>query len=67
MRTNEGTNIHFANSKLEEEEISFKMVQLHFNETILYKHLYYLNKKVKAKTKTVKHILAVFHRSNGWK
>jgi hypothetical protein len=26
-----------------------------------------LNKKVKAKTKTVKHILAVSHRSNGWK
>jgi hypothetical protein len=26
-----------------------------------------LNKKVKAKTKTVKHILDVFHRSNGWK
>jgi hypothetical protein len=28
-------NIHFANSKMKEEEISFKMVQLHFNETML--------------------------------
>jgi hypothetical protein len=68
MRTNDGSKIHFANSKMEEEKISFKMVQLNFNETMLYKHLFYLlNKKVKGKTKTVKHFFAVSNRSNGWK
>ncbi len=35
---------------------------------MLYKHLFYLlNKKVKAKSKTVKHFFAVSNRSNGWK
>jgi hypothetical protein len=53
---------------MEEEKISFKMVQLNFNETMLYKHLFYLlNKKVKGKTKTVKHFFAVSNRSNGCK
>jgi hypothetical protein len=52
---------------MEEEKISFKMVQLNFNETMLINTFFTLNKKVKAKTKTVKHFFAVSHRSNGWK
>ncbi len=32
---------------MEEERISFKMVQLHLNETMLYKHLFYFEWKGK--------------------
>lgn len=68
MQTNEGTDIHFAKNKREEEEISFKMMQFTFQwNDVLLTHFFTLNKKEKAKTKTVKLIWAVSHRSYVWK